>query len=238
MSSSAWKEDVAGILTTEVDKDRGVTIRIAEILLWRVAQLTTSELIVETTKLDRQPAKIEDAAGRHLKIPLGASSKMKGRPIHMTPAVQHMIASNAVSHMHPLEGCMSGYDVAGYHGIGEDECNDRGCCWGALEESSVEPWCYRMNCEDPTQDVCSPDEERIECGFYKITQEECEERECCWSPLEEGSEAPWCFFKNGLNPHDTCCPAYDRVECGERSGLFNAGCLLLCRFRVRRNRRG
>ena len=27
-----------------------------------------------------------------------------------------------------------------------------------------------------------------------IKQPECESKGCCWSPLENGSKAPWCFF--------------------------------------------
>ena len=34
-----------------------------------------------------------------------------------------------------------------------------------------------------------------------IKQPECESKGCCWSPLENGSKAPWCFFpaKKGKN---------------------------------------
>ena len=35
---------------------------------------------------------------------------------------------------------------------------------------------------------------RKECGYYGIKQPECESKGCCWSPLENGSKAPWCFF--------------------------------------------
>ena len=35
---------------------------------------------------------------------------------------------------------------------------------------------------------------RKECGYMGIKQPECESKGCCWSPLENGSKAPWCFF--------------------------------------------
>ena len=42
---------------------------------------------------------------------------------------------------------------------------------------------------------------RKECGYMGIKQPECESKGCCWSPLENGSKAPWCFFpaKKGGN---------------------------------------
>ena len=41
---------------------------------------------------------------------------------------------------------------------------------------------------------------RKECGYMGIKQPECESKGCCWSPLENGSKAPWCFFpaKKGI----------------------------------------
>eukprot|EP00475_Leptophrys_vorax_P036702 TRINITY_DN6246_c0_g1_i1.p1 TRINITY_DN6246_c0_g1~~TRINITY_DN6246_c0_g1_i1.p1 ORF type:complete len:932 (-),score=235.95 TRINITY_DN6246_c0_g1_i1:106-2901(-) len=37
---------------------------------------------------------------------------------------------------------------------------------------------------------------RRDCGYYGINQEQCESRNCCWSPTQV-SGAPWCFFSNG-----------------------------------------
>lgn len=36
----------------------------------------------------------------------------------------------------------------------------------------------------------------FESGYYGIKEAECEEKGCCWSPLEEDSVEPWCFYKN------------------------------------------
>ena len=45
------------------------------------------------------------------------------------------------------------------------------------------------------EEQCGVDRKyRVECGHYHITQKECERKHCCWSPLEENSKEPWCFF--------------------------------------------
>ena len=109
---------------------------------------------------------------------------------------------------------ISSSSVTGFYGITKDECEKRKCCWGPLGEHSEEPWCYRKNCIDPSQDICSEDDERIDCGYYGIQEKECEDKNCCWSPLEEGSDDPWCFYKNaGVGK---CCAADEgRINCGK-----------------------
>jgi hypothetical protein len=48
----------------------------------------------------------------------------------------------------------------------------------------------------PFAGVVSTD--RIDCGYSGIDQTGCESKGCCWSPLEEGSSEPWCFYDYSL----------------------------------------
>lgn len=89
---------------------------------------------------------------------------------------------------------------------------DKGCCWDPYEFSGSGPWCYYKNCMDPSSDVCRAGELRIDCGNYKIQQDECEERGCCWSPV--ANSPPWCFFKNSPQKYSDCCADKVRPECG------------------------
>eukprot|EP00475_Leptophrys_vorax_P026380 TRINITY_DN3720_c0_g1_i2.p1 TRINITY_DN3720_c0_g1~~TRINITY_DN3720_c0_g1_i2.p1 ORF type:complete len:685 (-),score=109.37 TRINITY_DN3720_c0_g1_i2:759-2813(-) len=42
--------------------------------------------------------------------------------------------------------------------------------------------------------VCDTEAQRTDCGFYGITQQQCEAKGCCWSPASGGSgNIPWCF---------------------------------------------
>ena len=34
---------------------------------------------------------------------------------------------------------------------------------------------------------------RVDCGYFSIHQEECENKGCCWGELETNSSYPWCF---------------------------------------------
>ena len=58
---------------------------------------TLSALIVEILRSRRMLAEAEDAAGHHVKAPLGVSSEMEER-IHLISAVLLTTALNAVSH--------------------------------------------------------------------------------------------------------------------------------------------
>ena len=42
-----------------------------------------------------------------------------------------------------------------------------------------------------------PIKNRIDCGYFGITKEECLGRGCCWVPCTEG-RGPWCFLRKDL----------------------------------------
>lgn len=41
------------------------------------------------------------------------------------------------------------------------------------------------------------DSAKSDCGYFGIDQSGCESKGCCWSPLYDGSDTPWCFFDTG-----------------------------------------
>ncbi|KAF9157282.1 hypothetical protein DFQ26_008903 [Actinomortierella ambigua] len=58
--------------------------------------------------------------------------------------------------------------------------------------------------------VCSHLTGRQDCGYLGVTQDECAQRQCCWSPAEG---VPWCFHKKDV---EYVCPAdiVSRRDCG------------------------
>jgi len=49
--------------------------------------------------------------------------------------------------------------------------------------------------------TCDPNGPRTDCGFYGITQDQCQAKSCCWGPVFEADgsksgDTPWCFFPN------------------------------------------
>ena len=62
--------------------------------------------------------------------------------------------------------------------------------------------------------VCAvADADKIDCGYLGINQSQCEDRDCCWQPLEEGSATPWCF-KNSDMMSESECNYEDKLDCG------------------------
>ena len=95
--------------------------------------------------------------------------------------------------------------IAGYYGIDQTECEDvRGCCWNP-DTDPEEPWCFR---NISTTKNCGPDSEmKIDCGYFGITEAECNEQGCCW---EESQIDPWCFY-----PFVNCdVPDDEKRDCG------------------------
>jgi len=45
-----------------------------------------------------------------------------------------------------------------------------------------------------------PDNQKIDCGYAGINQQQCEGKGCCWVPLSNGSQVPWCFNKGTVGP--------------------------------------
>jgi len=42
--------------------------------------------------------------------------------------------------------------------------------------------------------VCNPNQ-RSDCGYSGITQQECESKGCCYVPIDPPNGQPWCFYK-------------------------------------------
>ena len=103
----------------------------------------------------------------------------------------------------------------GFKGIMESQCLEKGCCYDAYRKSGMGPWCYKKNCVNPAGKRCDANNPRLDCVNYKIKQEACEARGCCWMPAKDGSGRPWCFFKNKpFTSHRDCCAFETRIECG------------------------
>jgi hypothetical protein len=121
----------------------------------------------------------------------------------------------------------------GFVGISEQECRQRRCCWAPernadglpsnVSLTSDTPWCFFSPLAPPQ--TCSIGEvDREECGWKGITQSECEERRCCWRPIDEGDDKdtpwarkhaiPWCFRRR---PH---CSGYQVVHRDHRVNGF------------------
>jgi len=80
----------------------------------------------------------------------------------------------------------------GQSGISAGECSLRGCCWEPCENCDKQvPWCF-LSMEMLTTECVVSNEEREDCGFYGITQRQCLERDCCWTPSDNINQ-PWCF---------------------------------------------
>ncbi|XP_051905568.1 lysosomal alpha-glucosidase isoform X2 [Hippocampus zosterae] len=57
----------------------------------------------------------------------------------------------------------------------------------------LEPWDYFLDVQ-PSRCKMSP-ESRFDCARDRaLSRRECEERACCYSPLNDSSKAPWCFY--------------------------------------------
>jgi hypothetical protein len=53
--------------------------------------------------------------------------------------------------------------------------------------------------------TCNPYTTRKDCGFFGITQQQCLNNGCCWSPDEEHD--PYCFYSNApTNNYFVCLP--------------------------------
>lgn len=61
-------------------------------------------------------------------------------------------------------------------------------------------------------DICSISDVKYDCGYFGITQEQCEARFCCWRP-SDNQEDNWCFYKKGDSYSCDIDPA-TRVDCG------------------------
>ena len=83
--------------------------------------------------------------------------------------------------------------------INKEICEERGCCWNEQTEKNGDPWCFKP--VQPTTGKCAVElEDKVECGYYGIMEKECiATPKCCWYPLDENSEKPWCYFSNNDN---------------------------------------
>merc|ERR1712038_221995 len=57
------------------------------------------------------------------------------------------------------------------------------------------------------------DEDKIDCGYPGITQDQCEARDCCYAPADTSEPTPWCF-KNSDMMSESECNYQDKLDCG------------------------
>lgn len=89
---------------------------------------------------------------------------------------------------------------------------ERGCCW-APSEDEHDTWCFQKNCDVPPADICDPNAPRTDCGYVGVDQVVCEKGGCCWDPLPEGTEGPWCYYKNGLTESELDVHSAEASSC-------------------------
>lgn len=63
----------------------------------------------------------------------------------------------------------------------------------------------------PNANVSTSDKD---CGYYGISQPECEERNCYWKPVDDGGETPWCTYKAGADAYTCEVDVTNRKDCG------------------------
>ena len=56
--------------------------------------------------------------------------------------------------------------------------------------------------------------DRVDCGYFGIDQQGCQDKGCCWQPAisASGSDTPWCFYPDGGGGGD--CSDYNLVAEG------------------------
>ena len=76
--------------------------------------------------------------------------------------------------------------------------------------------------------------ERNDCGHIGITAHGCIIKGCCWSPLSESEEGPWCYYHENDNTtqhaaHTTKEPEKELTN-GKHTFYKNLNYALLCKF--------
>lgn len=51
-----------------------------------------------------------------------------------------------------------------------------------------------------SQSCTLSDDQKADCGFMGINQQQCEAKSCCWKPANDLKGVPWCFYPSGSNP--------------------------------------
>ena len=91
----------------------------------------------------------------------------------------------------------------GWSGINQATCEQEGCCWRESSAANV-PWCYfpegGEKTDVPIEECDLKDSDKVECGYMGIDQNECERLNCCWVPSKQ-SGIPWCYYREGEEPH-------------------------------------
>ncbi|XP_057673106.1 lysosomal alpha-glucosidase isoform X1 [Corythoichthys intestinalis] len=83
----------------------------------------------------------------------------------------------------------------------------------------LEPPAYYFKIQ-PSRCIMSP-ESRFDCGRDRaLSRRQCEERSCCYSPLNDSSKAPWCFY-----PH-----SYPGYKLGVLTPTFRGQAASLTRY--------
>eukprot|EP00276_Gloeochaete_wittrockiana_P018185 CAMPEP_0184341240 /NCGR_PEP_ID=MMETSP1089-20130417/9855_1 /TAXON_ID=38269 ORGANISM="Gloeochaete wittrockiana, Strain SAG46.84" /NCGR_SAMPLE_ID=MMETSP1089 /ASSEMBLY_ACC=CAM_ASM_000445 /LENGTH=975 /DNA_ID=CAMNT_0026669427 /DNA_START=135 /DNA_END=3059 /DNA_ORIENTATION=+ len=87
----------------------------------------------------------------------------------------------------------------GYVGIDQDQCQQKGCCWSPVSPNPNNlPYCFFTSAGPPTPS-CNADRARNDCGYLGVTQSQCQQKGCCWSPVSPNpGNLPYCFYSNPL----------------------------------------
>ena len=75
-------------------------------------------------------------------------------------------------------------------------------------------FCYVLSFQDGIS-ICSiPSDERVDCGWRRITESQCTSRGCCYNPTVR--DANWCFYKQGncfVVLHEIVTSHYSDIIC-------------------------
>lgn len=72
------------------------------------------------------------------------------------------------------------------------------------------------------------DDQKADCGYMGINQQQCEAKSCCWKPTNDLKGVPWCFYPSGSNPCENITfdhsggPGFDSSFYDKMMDLFNA----------------
>lgn len=72
------------------------------------------------------------------------------------------------------------------------------CSWNNDTKTTCPRTCGICSVECPNIEASK----RRDCGHYGITYLDCYHKGCCWSPLEQNSKYPWCFYPEGVSEKD------------------------------------
>lgn len=106
-------------------------------------------------------------------------------------------------------------------GVSPKECGAHGCCYDST--NSGEPWCFYPSVPAPSKQQCSLNNaNRVDCfPDGDASEGECNARGCCWVPVQDSDNLPWCFYPRVVSI------VYHRSRFGQ---LFSKDVSMVCRM--------